>query len=104
MNLEPGALGPYLAILAMGVATYLCRVSGVVLMGFVPLTPAVRRGLRALPGSIIAATVLPVIERLGIAAGAALVAGLLTMIVVRNELLTLLVGMGVVAGLRALGY
>lgn len=101
---DPGSFGPYLAIVAMAAATYLCRISGVVLMGYVPLTPPVRRGLKALPGSIIAATVLPVVERLGIAAGAALAAGLLTMIVLRNELLALLVGMGVVAALRAIGY
>ena len=100
---DPGALGPYIAILAMAAATYLCRVSGVVMMGFIPLTPAVRRGLRALPGSIIVATVLPVIDRLGLSAGIALVAGLFTMILVRSELLTLLVGMGVVAALRAAG-
>ena len=43
---DPGAWGPYLAILAMALATYLCRISGVVLMGFVPLTPRVRRGLQ----------------------------------------------------------
>jgi uncharacterized membrane protein len=100
---DPGTLGPYLAILAMALATYLCRVSGVVLMGFLPLTPAVRRGLAALPGSIIVATVLPVVERLGISAGIALVAAIACMALFRNQLLTLVVGMGVVALARAAG-
>ena len=90
---DPGAWGPYLAILAMALATYLCRISGVVLMGFVPLTPRVRRGLAALPGSIVFATVLPLIERLGLAAGLALVAAILSMVLRRSELLALLVGM-----------
>ncbi len=54
---ELGPWGPYIAILAMALATYLCRISGVVLMGFIPLTPQVRRGLAALPGSIVFATV-----------------------------------------------
>lgn len=101
---EPGIWGPILAILAMAVATYLCRISGVVLMGFIPLTPHVRRGLAALPGSIIAATVLPLIERLGPAAAVALLAAIGSMVLRRSELLALLVGMGTIAGLRALGF
>jgi uncharacterized membrane protein len=99
-----GASGAVIAILAMAVATYLCRIAGVVLMGFIPLTPHVRRGLAALPGSIIAATVLPLIERLGLAAGIALLAAMGSMILRRNELLALVVGMSVIAGLRALGF
>jgi uncharacterized membrane protein len=101
---EPGNWGPYLAILAMAVATYLCRISGVVLMGFIPLTPRVRRGLAALPGSIVVATVLPLIERLGFAAGLALLAAIASMAIRRSELLALLVGMGVVSLMRAAGF
>ncbi len=101
---DPSAWGPILTILAMAIATYLCRISGVVLMGFIPLTPHVRRGLAALPGSIIAATVLPLIERLGLAAAVALLAAVGSMVLRRSELLALLVGMGVIAGLRALGF
>lgn len=100
---EPGAWGPYLAIVAMMLATYLCRISGVVLMGFVPLTPRVRRGLAALPGSIVFATVLPLIERLGLAAGLALLAAIASMVVRRSELLALLVGMGAVSLARVFG-
>ncbi|WP_332683988.1 AzlD family protein [Bosea sp. (in: a-proteobacteria)] len=100
---EPGAWGPYLAILAMALATYLCRISGVVLMGFVPLTPRVRRGLAALPGSIVFATVLPLIERLGLAAGLALLAAIASMVLRRSELLALLVGMATVSLARAFG-
>lgn len=101
---DPGSWGAILAILAMALATYLCRISGVVLMGFIPLTPHVRRGLAALPGCIIAATVLPLIERLGLAAAIALLAAVGSMVLRRSELLALVVGMGVIAGLRALGF
>lgn len=96
--------GPYLAILAMALATYVCRISGVVLMGFIPLTPHVRRGLAALPGSIVAATVLPLIERLGPAAGLALLAAVASMVIRRSEILALAVGMSVISAARALGY
>lgn len=96
--------GPYLAILAMALATYLCRISGVVLMGFIPLTPRVRRGLAALPGSIVVATVLPLVERLGLAAGLALLAAVASMVIRRSELLALIVGMSVVSLARAWGF
>lgn len=96
--------GPYLAILAMALATYVCRISGVVLMGFIPLTPRVRRGLAALPGSIVVATVLPLVERLGLAAGLALLAAVASMVIRRSELLALIVGMSVVSLARAWGF
>jgi uncharacterized membrane protein len=101
---DPGTWGPIIAITAMAAATYLCRISGVALMSIIPLTPHVRRGLAALPGSIVVATVLPLIERLGMAAALALLAAVGTMILRRSELLALLVGMAAISGLRALGY
>ena len=100
---ELGAWGPYIAILAMALATYACRISGVVLMGFIPLTPRVRRGLAALPGSIVFATVIPLIERLGLAAALALLAAIGSMVLRRSELLALIVGMSVVSAARGLG-
>ncbi len=54
-----GPAGPWIAILALALVTYLCRASGVVLMSRVRLTPRVERGLRALPGSIVVATAVP---------------------------------------------
>ncbi|WP_439496986.1 AzlD family protein [Bosea sp. (in: a-proteobacteria)] len=95
--------GVWAAIAAMAVATYLCRISGVVMMGFIPLTPHVRRGLAALPGSIVVATVLPLIERLGASAALALLAAVASMVLRRSELLALLVGMAVVSAARAFG-
>lgn len=101
---DPGSWGPMLAIAAMAIATYLCRISGVALMSVIPLTPHVRRGLAALPGSIVVATVLPLIERLGIAAAVALLAAVGMMILRRSELLALLTGMAAISALRALGF
>jgi uncharacterized membrane protein len=101
---DPGPAGAYIAILAMAVATYLCRISGVVMMGFIPLTPRVRRGLAALPGSIVVATVLPLIDRLGLAAGLALLAAVASMVIRRSELLALVVGMSAVSLARAYGF
>ncbi len=96
--------GVAFAIAAMALATYLCRISGVALMGLVPLTPRVRRGLAALPGSIVVATVLPLIERTGPAAGLALAASLAMMLWRRNEILSLATGLAVVTVARASGF
>ncbi|MGO4172304.1 AzlD family protein [Bosea sp. TAF32] len=101
---DPGTWGAVLAIGAMAIATYLCRIAGVVLMSFIPLTPHVRRGLAALPGSIVVATVLPLIERLGAAAAVALLVAIGTMILRRSELLALLTGMAAISALRAFGF
>ena len=96
-------LGTVAAIFAMAGVTYLCRISGYGLMGFVPLTPAVRRGLAALPGSIVLATLVPLIEKSGPAAALAIAAAVGAMIISRREFVALSVGLVVVAGLRAIG-
>lgn len=101
----PDAALPYgnvLAIAAMALATYLCRISGVVLMSRIRLTPRLGRALAALPGSIVAATVVPVALRSGPDAILGVVAGIVTMRLVRNELAALLAGLAVAAAVRAL--
>lgn len=84
-------------------ATYALRVGGYWAMGRVEMTPRVRRGLEALPGSIFLATALP----LAVSAGAPGIAGAaatgLAMWVSGKELIGLAVGLAVVAGARALG-
>ncbi|SEP14154.1 Uncharacterized membrane protein [Methylobacterium sp. ap11] len=98
-----GPAGPWIAILALALVTYLCRASGVVLMSRVRLTPRVERGLRALPGSIVVATAVPT----GLSAGLPGLLGLVTaagvMALTRFELAAVLAGMGVVALGRAVG-
>ena len=99
-----GPAGPALVILAMGLATYACRIAGVAVMSRVRVTPPVERALRALPGSIIVATAVPV----GVAAGppgiAGLVAAAITMKLTHFELAAILAGVGTVAAGRALGF
>jgi uncharacterized membrane protein len=95
--------GAALAIAAMALATYLCRISGVVLMSRVRLTPAVQRALAALPGSIVAATVVPIAARSGIDAIAGIMAGVVAMVLTRNEVVALAAGLGLAAALRFTG-
>jgi uncharacterized membrane protein len=87
----------------MTVATYLCRASGVVLMSRVRITPRVERALRALPGSIVVATILPIAFDGGWPAILGLGATVVVMGATRIELLAIAVGLGTVTLLRALG-
>ena len=98
-----GSAGPYLAVIAMAAATYLCRVSGVLAMKHLTVTPRIERGLRALPGSIVVATVLPIVVEAGSPAALGLVAGLAVMAGLRFEIAALLAGLGTVAATRWLG-
>jgi uncharacterized membrane protein len=98
-----GPAGPWIAILALALVTYLCRASGVVLMSRVRLTPRVERGLRALPGSIVVATALPTGLSAGLPGLLGLVAAAAVMAFTRFELAAVLAGLGVVAAGRALG-
>jgi uncharacterized membrane protein len=95
--------GPIAAILAMAIATFLTRTAGFWLMAHVPLTVRVRRMLEALPGSIVAATVLPIIVKSGLPAMLAIAAAAALMVARRNEFLAVAVGVAVAAGSRALG-
>jgi uncharacterized membrane protein len=93
--------GSVLAIAAMTLVTFLCRIAGVVVMSRVRLTPRIERGLRALPGSIILATILPVVIDNGLPAIAALTAAIVAMVVTRIDIVGLLVGLGTLAVIRA---
>ena len=99
-----GPAGPYLAILAMTAATYLCRAGGVFVMSRVRITPRLECGLRALPGSIVVATVLPLAVQGGAPAALALIAALAAMAWLRTELAALAAGLAVVSLVRAAGY
>ena len=98
-----GPAGPYVAIFAMTLATYLCRASGVVLMSRVRITPRVERGLRALPGSIVVSTVLPLGVHAGPAALAGLAVAIVAMALLRTEIAALVGGLAAVSLLRAAG-
>ena len=100
--LVAGPWGSALVIASMALATYLCRIAGVAIMSRVRITPRIERGLRALPGSIIMATILPVALDNGPPAILALAATMAAMAATRNELAGLLTGLGALAVVRAL--
>lgn len=91
------------AIAAMAIATVLIRTGGFWLMGRVPLTPRVRRMLEALPGSIVAAIVVPIVAKIGPIALLAVVAAAAVMVFRRNELLAVTVGVAVAVLARSAG-
>ncbi len=93
--------GAVIAIAGMTLVTFLCRIAGVVLMSHVRITPRVERGLRALPGSIILATILPVTLDNGWPAIAAIGAAIAVMAATRIDLLGLAAGLGTLSVIRA---
>src|SRR3712207_162128 len=103
-DLIAGHAGPYLAIAAMAAATYTCRLAGVVLMSWVRLTPPIERALRALPGSIVVATVLPIAIKAGLPAMLGVATALLTMSLIRHELPALFAGLLAVSLARGFGF
>lgn len=90
-------------IVAMAIATYVTRASGFWLMGHVPLTARLRRMLEALPGAVVAATVLPIVMRTGMPAVLAVAAALGAIIVRRNEFLAIALGCAAAAAARVAG-
>ena len=95
--------GAFAAILAMAAATHLIRFAGYWMMGRVPLTPRLRRMLDALPGSVVMATVIPIIVKSGPAAALGMAVVVAAMMLRRNEFIAVFAGVGVVALARAMG-
>jgi len=100
MNAEPLAL---LAIVSIAAMNYLMRAAGFWMMAHVPITPRTRRMLEALPGSIVAATVLPIVARSGPAAAIAVSAAAGIMIWRGNSFLAVAIGVVAAAVLRGAG-
>ena len=94
--------GSVVAIAAMALVTFLCRIAGVVVMSRVRITSRFERGLRALPGSIILATILPAVIDNGWPALVALGAAVVAMAVTRIDIVGLVAGLGTLAVIRAL--
>jgi uncharacterized membrane protein len=95
----------WIAILAaMTVAVYITRAGGFWLIGRVPMSPRLERMLAALPGSIIAATIAPLLALGGISALSAALAALAAMLALRNDFVAILAGVGAAALVRALGF
>jgi uncharacterized membrane protein len=99
-----GPWGAALAIFCMMVATFLCRVSGFVLMSRVRITPRIERALRALPGSIVIATIVPIAAQGGASAVLGIGVTVLAMSLVRLELIAVFAGLATIAAVRAFGF
>lgn len=87
----------------MALVTIVMRTAGFWLMGYVPVTPRIRRMLAALPGSIIAAAVLPVVVQGGIVAAMAVASAMAAMWLTRSDFIAVIAGMGVAAAARFAG-
>jgi len=97
------SVGAPVAILVMALVAYALRAGGFWLMARVPMTPRVRGMLAALPGSIVAATVLPIVFRNGPPAALAMAAVAAVMILARNQFLAIAIGVAVAAVARGAG-
>ncbi len=96
------SLPALLTILAMAVVTYLTRIGGVWLMGHVTLSPRMNAWLTYLPGAVIVSIVAPTVFSTGLAETGAALATVLVAARTRNLFLAMIVGVGVVVGLRML--
>jgi uncharacterized membrane protein len=93
-----------IAFAVMTAVTVASRLGGYWLMGYVTVTPRVRRMLDALPGSIIVAAALPVAVNGGAVVMFAIVAALVVTVIRRNDFLAVITGMAVAALARAIGF
>jgi uncharacterized membrane protein len=93
-----------LAIALMTVVTVSLRLGGYFMMSYVTVTPRVRRMLNALPGSVIAAAVLPVAVQGGAVAIAAVLVAMLAMAITRSDIVAVIAGSGTAALLRLAGF
>ena len=101
----------WLAVISMGVATYVFRISFIALLARVELPRVFHEALGLVPAAVLAALVFPAFFRAGGAinvslANEHLLAGALAAVVAwrtRNVLLTIGVGMAALVALRAMG-
>ncbi|HWV51470.1 AzlD domain-containing protein [Pseudorhodoplanes sp.] len=96
--------GVFAIIAAMAAVTVFTRLAGYWMMGRVTLTPRVMRMLDALPGSVVAALIMPVVLKEGASAAVAMIAVALLVIWLRNEFVALACGIAIIAGLRFMGW
>lgn len=92
-----------LAVLGMTAVTYALRAGGYWVMGRLPITPRVRRGLEALPGAIIVSTILPIVLKGGLAVALCLVVAAAAQVTLRKEYVAVFCAAGAAAALRAVG-
>jgi uncharacterized membrane protein len=98
---HPFGYAGLLAAMVMG--AYGMRTAGFWLIGYIRIGPRLERMLNALPGAVIAASVVPVVAKGGLSAVLAVVASMVTMTVVRSNFAAVVAGVGVAALARAAG-
>ncbi|MGH8196353.1 MAG: AzlD family protein [Woeseiaceae bacterium] len=86
----------------MAVVTYLSRVGGLWAMRYVPMTPRVEAGLKALSGSILVALVVPAAIDGGPEFVAAVLTAVLLTVLTRRPLVAMASGVAVAGVIRAL--
>ncbi|GAB4534041.1 MAG: hypothetical protein Tsb0019_35720 [Roseibium sp.] len=91
------------AVLGMTAVTYALRAGGYWVMGRLPITARVRRGLEALPGAIIVSIILPIVLQGGLAVGLCLLVAAAVQIGLRKEYVAVFCAAGAAAALRAAG-
>ncbi len=94
--------GAWAAIGVMVAITLLAKTMGFWVLGRVPLTPRVRRGLEALPGGVILATIVPITLESGPAGLLGISVATLVMAITKKDWLAVALGLAAVAGYRAL--
>jgi uncharacterized membrane protein len=92
-----------IAIVVMAAVTFAIRAGGFWLMGRVELTARVRRMLEALPGSIVAAVVLPIATTSGVVGTLSVVAAVAVMSWRGNALVAVGIGTLIAALVRSTG-
>jgi len=100
---EPLAHGALIGIVAMAGATLLTRAAGYWLMGHIPMTRRVRRCLEILPGAIMAATIVPIVAKVGAVALIAVIVAAGSMMVRRNEFIAVGFALAAASLARAFG-
>jgi len=88
---------------AMVIGAYGMRSAGFWLIGYIRIGPRLERMLIALPGAVIAASVVPVVAKGGLSAVLAVAASMVTMLVARNNFAAVVAGVGAAALARAAG-
>ncbi len=89
-----------IALGALALASYACRVSGFLLMRYVTITPRIEAALRAAPGAVMVGIATPALSSGKPPEMIALAAVLITMRLTRNDLIASVVGVAAVAVAR----
>ena len=89
-----------LALAGMALASFACRISGFLLMGYVTITPRVEAALKAIPLSVMVGIVTPAATSGKLPELLALLVVGVVMKLVRNDLAAAVAGAATVAGAR----